>query len=115
MAGNQPELDANEPATQHKLDKAKERGSVARSTEVVFALVLLVCVASLYGLGSQVVQGIALVARRGLSFVSRDELTQAAALSYVQSLTSAAVLVLAPVMLPRDGFVARREKSRMAT
>jgi flagellar biosynthesis protein FlhB len=95
---NTADLDASEPATPYKLDKARERGSIFRSAELTFAVVLLTCVACLYGLGLRVANGIALTLRRGLSFAARDAMTQQSALSYAGALVSQAVTVLAPAM-----------------
>jgi flagellar biosynthesis protein FlhB len=95
---NNTDLDATEQATAYKLDKARERGSIFRSTELTFAVVLLTCVACLYGLGKRVGEGIAVLIQRGLSFASRDDMTQESALSYAAALVSQAVTVLAPAM-----------------
>jgi flagellar biosynthetic protein FlhB len=98
MAGEQKDLDSNEPATAFKLDKAHERGSIVRSADLVFAFVLLVCVACVYGLGLQVVDGIALLVRRGMSFASRDVLTEASALAYIGSLLKHTLMVISPLV-----------------
>lgn len=95
---NSTDLDASEPATPYKLDKAHERGSIFRSAELTFAVVLLTCVACLYGLGFRVVNGIALMIRHGLSFAARDTLTRESALSYAGALASQAASVLAPAV-----------------
>ncbi len=93
----QKELDASEPATPFKLEKARERGSIVRSSELVFALVLLACVACVYGLGHQVTYDSAAMLRRGLSFAARGDLTQASVLALGHSLASSALLAVAPV------------------
>jgi flagellar biosynthesis protein FlhB len=98
MAEQNQELDQSEPATPFKLEKAHERGSIVRSTEVVFASVLLAAVACVYGLGTQVLNDVALLVRRGLSFTGRDDLGNAAALAYVQALTGGALRAIAPVI-----------------
>jgi len=77
MADQKGDLDASEPATAFKLDKAHERGSIYRSADLTFAMVLCVCVACVYGLGMRVVDGVGLMIRHGLSFAARDEMTQA--------------------------------------
>jgi flagellar biosynthetic protein FlhB len=96
MAGEEQQFDRSEPATPYKLEKARERGSISRSTELTFAIVLLACVAFVYGLGAQLVHGTALLMRQGLSFAGRDELTPSSALAYVQALGGRALSVLAP-------------------
>jgi len=98
MAEQKSDLDANEPATQHKLDKARERGSIVRSTDVTFAIVLAACVACVYGLGAKIVTDIGLLGRRALSFAGRDDLTQASALAYIEALAGAALRVIAPTV-----------------
>jgi flagellar biosynthesis protein FlhB len=98
MAEQKTDLDQSEPATPFKLEKAHERGSIVRSNEVTFLFVLLGCVACAYGIGMQVMHGTGLLIRRGLTFLGRDELTQAAALAYMQALGAHAVTTLAPVV-----------------
>lgn len=99
MADQKTELDANEPATEFKLEKARRRGSVVRSQELTFALVLIVCVACVYGLGVRAVDGTALMLRRGLAFAARDELTGSSILAYGESLMSQVLAVFAPIVL----------------
>jgi flagellar biosynthetic protein FlhB len=98
MAEQKSDLDANEPATQFKLDKARERGSIVRSADATFAVVLTVCVACVYGLGASVIEGVALLCRRALSLASRDDLTQASALAYVGALGGQALRLIAPTV-----------------
>jgi flagellar biosynthetic protein FlhB len=98
MADQNQEFDRNEPASPHKIEKAHERGSIFRSAELSFAVVLLVCVACVYGLGAQVVQGTAMLLRRGLSFAGRGELSASSTLAYLQALGSEAVSVIAPLV-----------------
>ncbi len=98
MAGPQRELDANEPATPFKLDKARERGSIFRSADLVFAVVLLVCVACVLGLGTKVMDGVGAMVHDGLSLAGRDGLTQAIALKYVWLLGGRLILAMAPVV-----------------
>lgn len=98
MAGPQRELDANEPATPFKLDKARERGSIFRSADLVFAVVLLVCVACVQGLGVKVIDGVGLMMRSGLALAGHDRLTQAVALKYASSLAGQVLTAVAPVV-----------------
>jgi len=97
MAGQETDLDRNDPATPHKIEKARERGSIVRSTELTFACVLLACVACVYGLGVQLVRGTAVLLRQGLSFAGRGELSPSSALAYVQALGTHALVTLAPL------------------
>ena len=98
MAEQKGDLDTTEPATAYKLEKAHEKGSTVRSGELTFALVLLACVACVYGLGAEIADGTALLIRRGLPFVSRGELTHASALAYVDTLVTHTVSVIAPAV-----------------
>jgi flagellar biosynthetic protein FlhB len=98
MAGQETDLDRNDPATPHKIEKARERGSIVRSTELTFACVLLACVACVYGMGVQLVQGTAVLLRQGLSFAGRGELSASSALAYVQALGAHALTTLAPLV-----------------
>jgi flagellar biosynthesis protein FlhB len=94
----QTDLDRNEPATAYKLDKAHKRGSVVRSTELTFAGVLLAGVACVYGLSAQLVDGVSLLMRHGLSFVGRDMLSGESVLALVDTLVMHALRVIAPVV-----------------
>ena len=95
MAEQKSDLDANEPATPFKLEKAHERGSIARSGELTFAAVLLACVACVYGLGVQMMNGMALLIHRSLPFVSHDQLSGASVLNYVDVLVTQALKFIA--------------------
>lgn len=92
------ELDANEPATPFKLEKARERGSIVRSADLTFTFVMLACAACTYGLGQQVIDRTALLIRRGLSFIAHDEPNPAAALTYVHALSYTALTTIAPTL-----------------
>lgn len=99
MAGqDKEELDASEPATPFKLEKARERGSIARSNELAFAFVLLACIGCTYGLGIKSIDGIARLLRGGLSLSSHESLNEASALNFLYSLGLYVVGVLAPVV-----------------
>jgi flagellar biosynthetic protein FlhB len=97
MAGQgESELDANEPASDHKLEKARKRGSIPRSAELIFATVLLGCVAYVYGLAERTVTNVAVVMQQGLSAAGRDALSSASALTAMQSFATRAALAIAP-------------------
>jgi flagellar biosynthetic protein FlhB len=98
MAQHSSELDANEPATAFKLEKAHERGSVARSADLTFAMVLIAGVACVYGLGTQVMTGSAVLIRAAFSVAARSDLTPLAARGYFGLLTLRALQVIAPVV-----------------
>jgi flagellar biosynthetic protein FlhB len=98
MAEGQKDLDANEPATPFKLEKAHKRGSIVRSGELTFAFVLFASMACVYGLGSSVVDGMALLLRRGLGFVGREQMTGATAVAFIGTLATHAFIVIAPAV-----------------
>jgi flagellar biosynthetic protein FlhB len=98
MAEERTELDANEPASAFKLEKARERGSIARSGELTFAMVMVACVACIYGLGTQVMTGTALLIRSAFSVAARNELGAPAVLGYFGLLAMHALQVLAPAV-----------------
>lgn len=97
MAEQQGDLDRNEPATPYKLEKARERGSIPRSSELTFAFVLVICVACVYGLGMRVVHGTALLLRQGLVFAGHDDLNSSSALAYMHALGMQALTGIAPL------------------
>ena len=80
MSEASTELDRNERATGHKLRKARERGAVARSAEVVFLGVLLAASACVHGLGDRLLRGLGTALARGLGAAGRTEIGSAAAL-----------------------------------
>jgi flagellar biosynthesis protein FlhB len=92
------DLDQSEPATPYKLEKARKRGSIARSGELTFALVLAACVACVYGLGVKVMADAALLLRGGLSLVGRSEMSPASTLAHLGALGSQALSIAAPVV-----------------
>jgi flagellar biosynthesis protein FlhB len=98
MAGQNPESDATEPATPHKLEKAREKGSIAKSAELIFGVVLAVSVACVYGLGTKVMLGTAALFRPALTSAGHADLSQPAALSYMSDMAGRAAAVLLPVM-----------------
>lgn len=98
MAEPRSELDANEPATAFKLEKAHERGSVPRSAELTFAVVMLACVACVYGLGKPMMMGTAMLIRTAFGQELRGDPSALAALGSFGALTTHAVLVIAPAL-----------------
>jgi flagellar biosynthetic protein FlhB len=96
MAQQKEDLDRSEPATPYKLEKARKRGSIVRSGELIFAAVLIACVACVHALSGQIVSGIVGLGRRGLSFAGRDELSPATTFAFIDALATHALVVLAP-------------------
>lgn len=98
MAEQKQDADANEPATEFKLEKARERGSIIRSADLTFAVVLAASVACVYGLGMQLLEDVAVLCRQALSFSARDQLEPASALAYVEVLGGQSLRILAPIV-----------------
>jgi flagellar biosynthetic protein FlhB len=104
MAEQKEDLDRNEAATPFKLEKARKRGSIARSGELVFAGVLLVCTACVYGLGVRVVDGITVVSRQALTFVGHGARSRADTLTLLETLGAEVLRVIAPVIFVLCSF-----------
>lgn len=98
MAEQKDDLDRNEPPTAYKLEKARERGTIFRSAELTFAVVLIACVACVYGLSAQATVGTAALLRRGLIFAGRDELSAASAFALTRALGIQALTTVAPIV-----------------
>jgi flagellar biosynthesis protein FlhB len=98
MAGQQQALDANEPATPFKLEKAHERGSIVRSAEVNFAVALVACVACVEGLGSRTMAQAGLLIGQALRQASSGDLTLSSALARMGHDGTQAALLVAPIL-----------------
>jgi flagellar biosynthetic protein FlhB len=98
MSQSQQELDANEPASAWKLEKARERGSIARSAELTFAAVLLAALACVHGLGARVVDELASLMGWDFTRIARDGATPAALLALVERVAGRAALAVAAVL-----------------
>lgn len=98
MSQGSTELDRNERATQHKLEKARERGAVARSAEVVFLAVLAAAAAGVQGLGERMLGGLAAALGRGLAAASRGGFDHAAALHELGRGLQLGVVLVAPLV-----------------
>jgi flagellar biosynthetic protein FlhB len=99
MAGQEQDQEANEPATPFKLQKAHERGSIVRSSDVTFASVMFACVGVAYGLGNRIVQDVAQLMHHGLLLASRNEPSAVAVSGYMGGLSVYALGVIAPAVL----------------
>lgn len=94
----QGDLDRSEPATTFRLEKAHQRGSIARSGDLTFAGVLFAGVACIHGLGLSAAHDVARLLGRGLQFAGRDTLTGSSALAYIGMLAVEAAGVIAPIL-----------------
>jgi len=98
MAEQRQELDANEPATPFKLEKARQRGSVVRSVEVNFAVILVACVAYVQGLGPRTLDQASQHLGAALSRASRGGLDLHSTLELLSMDGAAAGLLAAPLL-----------------
>jgi flagellar biosynthesis protein FlhB len=98
MADGQTDLDRSEAASPFKLQKAHDRGSIFRSMEVTFAVVLLALTACAYGLGESTLRRAGQLLFAGLSMSGRPSLEPQGALSAVWLLAVAAAQVVAPLL-----------------
>jgi flagellar biosynthetic protein FlhB len=99
MSAPRDEHDRSEPASPYKLDKARERGSVVRSAEVSFAVVMLAAAALAYGNAEATLRNAAGLFARSLSLLGRELTGASAALNLVQSLLAQALQLVLPMLL----------------
>jgi flagellar biosynthetic protein FlhB len=93
------DLERTEPASSRRLEQAREEGRVPRSRELSAFLVLLAGVGAFWAMGGSFVQQSADILRRGLSFGHATAFDAHAMANTFLSLSTAALLVLAPVFL----------------
>ena len=98
MAGEQSDLDRNEAATAYKLQKAHERGSIVKSAEVTFAVVLLAATACVYGLGESTLRQAGELLATGLVASGRASITSQGAASIAHALAGTALQGVAPLL-----------------
>lgn len=99
MAAEESDLERTEPASQKRLDDAREQGNVARSPELTSVAVLGAALAGLWFSGEGAVKGLARLTAQGLSLdagVVRDSTTMLSRLSYF---TTEALLIGAPLLV----------------
>jgi flagellar biosynthetic protein FlhB len=98
MAGDGGDLDRNEAATAHKLQKAHERGSIVKSAEVGFAALLLAATACVFGLGESTLRLAGELLAGGLAASGRAALGPQGAMAIAHTLAGKAVQLLAPLL-----------------
>ncbi|MBW8831150.1 MAG: EscU/YscU/HrcU family type III secretion system export apparatus switch protein [Burkholderiales bacterium] len=98
MAGEQSDLDRNEDASAHKLEKAHERGSIVKSAEVTFAVILLAATACIYGLSHSTLQQAGDLLAKGLLSSGRASMGAQATTHLAHSLASLALQLAAPLL-----------------
>jgi flagellar biosynthetic protein FlhB len=99
MSAPRDELDRNEPASPYKLDKAHERGSVVRSADVTFAVVLVAAAALVYGIAEATLRNGTGLFAFALPLLDRDPFAAATAIGLAQAVLMRAVQLAAPVLL----------------
>lgn len=99
MSAPRDDLDRNEPASAHKLEKARERGSIVRSADVTFAVVLLAVVAVIYGLAEAVLRNASGLFAFALPLLHRELFNEATAIGLAQAVFIHAAQLVAPALL----------------
>lgn len=90
------DLDRQLPATPHKLQKAREKGQVARSADVVSAVVYTVAVVYLTWKGWDGLRALFALDQQVLARAAQVQATQASLWALVSGMVEAAMLLLAP-------------------
>lgn len=93
------DLDRNQAATPFKLEKARQRGQVAKSADVVSAVVFTFAVACLYWKGWDAVKALFAQARLLLTQAGRFEPTPASLWSVTGGMVTNAMLSMLPLLL----------------
>lgn len=90
------DLDKSDPASPYKLEKARERGSVAKSQDVSFVVLLFGLTCLVFGMGDAIMRDMARVLRAALAQMSHTQLDVASVNALMGALVSDVVHVLAP-------------------
>ncbi len=98
MAGESSDLDRNEAATVHKLQKAHEQGSIVKSAEVSFAVLLMAATACAFGLGEGKLRQASELLARGLAASGRGSLSPEGLLGLSSALAGLAAQLAAPFL-----------------
>ena len=88
-----------EPASQRRLEQAREEGQIARSRELTTSLLLLAAGALFVVAGTHIVEAFLRILRRGLSLSSADAFDEASILSRLASLSTDSLIALSPVLV----------------
>jgi flagellar biosynthetic protein FlhB len=91
-------LERTEPATQKRLDDAREQGNVARSPELTSVAVLGAALAGLWFYGAGATTGLARLTAQGLTLDAAAVLDSGAMLTRLSSLTTEALVIAAPLL-----------------
>ena len=98
MSAGSTELDRNERATPHKLERARRRGAVVRSADVIFVAVLAVAAGCVEGLGRTLVGRLAETLAAGLAFAPPEAFSAHVALRALGQALRTGVALAAPIL-----------------
>ena len=90
------DLDKSDPASPYKLEKAREKGSVAKSQDVSFLVLLFGLTCIVFGLGDALAKDIARVLHAALSQAARTQWDASAVSTLMGQITADLMAVLAP-------------------
>jgi flagellar biosynthesis protein FlhB len=93
------DLDKSDPASPYKLEKAREQGSVAKSPEVTYVVILFGMTCLVFAMGDQLIKDLARICHALLGQMNRHMWEPVAVMQLVKSVTTEVVLVLAPPLL----------------
>lgn len=99
MSQDQGDIDRSEPATAHKLEKARRRGSIFRSADVTFAVILLTVTGCVYGVGAESAAKVARLLALGLHAAGAQDGGTALIVAVMGRLAAGALAVLAAPLL----------------
>ena len=92
------DLERTEPASQKRLDDAREKGQVARSPELTSVAVLAAALSGLWFYGEEATYGFARLTAQGLTLDSSVVRDSGAMISRLSSFTTEALLLAAPLL-----------------
>lgn len=98
MSAQQEDLDKTEQASAHKLEKAHARGSIVRSADVLFAVLLLVAFALLQSVGSTSLRDLGALLAEGIARAGRPPAETLGLLGHLGHLAAESVSILAPLL-----------------
>src|SRR5688572_30553210 len=99
MASEESHLDRTEPASQKRLDDAREQGNVARSPELTSLAVLAAALGGLWFYGGNAAQGLARLTAQGLTLDPGFIRDSGAMSSRLYDLTVQALMIGAPLLI----------------
>jgi flagellar biosynthetic protein FlhB len=92
------DLDKSDPASPYKLEKAREQGSVAKSPDASFLVLLFGLTCMVYGMGEGITHRLELVLQQALAHSARTQWDAQAFSALIGTTTSAVMLALVPAL-----------------